>query len=93
MLAPHRIKAEEHGKFRHGLICARFVGLAHHKNIGDFQDARLDCLHLVTHTRRAHYEHSLSSAHDFDFCLPGAYCFNDDGIVARSIHSAHNVAG
>ena len=69
------------------------VGLVHHEDVGDLEDARLDRLHVVARARDVDDDRRVRRVRDLDLVLAGADGLDDHDVDARGVHHGDDVAG
>jgi hypothetical protein len=68
-----------------GRLGAGQVGLGHHQQVGDLEDAGLERLHVVAEAGRTGHQPGVGHAHDLDFRLPGAHGLDDHHVEAGGV--------
>ena len=69
------------------------IGFVHHQQIGDFQHASLDRLHLIAKARRADHDFDVGEVRNLDFGLSGANRFDNYDIYAACREKIHHRPG
>ncbi len=80
-------------KFQFHAVGAGTIGLVDDEDVGDFHDAGLDGLNVVTHAGDEDDYGHLGDGGDVDFVLPDANGLDDHVIPAGGVHQAGQVGG
>src|SRR5208337_2044259 len=91
------VRAGSHGKhsldFLLEAVSAGKVGLVDDVEIGDFHNAGLEGLHVVTHARDQEQGCGICQASDFHFVLAYSNGFNQHHVAARRVEDRDHVVG
>ena len=68
------------------------VGLVHHEDVGDLEQARLHHLHRVARLGHQDDDDGVGEPHDVELGLPDADRLDEDDVHAERVEQAHHVA-
>jgi hypothetical protein len=88
-IAPHRRRGFQRTAGEAG---RRGVALGHHQQVGQFQDAGLDRLHLVAQAGREGHQQRIGEFRDIDLGLSRADGFDQHQVETRRVHQGHHLA-
>ena len=86
------IHFQHHRQLTGGLVRAITVGFVYHEEVSDLQNASLDGLNIVAHTRHHHHQGGMRQSDNINFILPDPYRLDDDHIHSHGIHDISHVS-